>query len=298
MPVGFFSSSKGLCQVDPISPYLFVLGMEVLSALIRKAIDGGFIFGCRLRGKWGMEMNVSHLLFVDDTIIFYEARKEHLTHLGWILGWFEATFGLRINLAKSELIPVGEVEDIEEMVVELGCRVGDFLVKYLGLPLGAHHKALSMWDGVEERIRRRLAIWKRQYMSKGMRITLIKSTLASIPIYQLSLFRMPKLVVKRLDMEEDSVLWKGGGHGIFGVKDAYNLLVVPNVCAFPIKCIWEDKVSTKIAFFAWEATWGKILTLDRLQKRGWQLPNRCFLCGCEEENVNHILLHYIVVRTL
>ena len=41
-----------------------------------------------------------------------------------------------------------------------------------------------------------------------------------------------------------------GGHGIFGVKDAYNLLVVPNACAFPIKCIWVDKVTTKAAFFA------------------------------------------------
>ena len=59
-----------------------------------------------------------------------------------------------------------------------------------------------------------------------------------------------------------------------------------------------DKVPTKVAFFAWEATWEKILTLDRLQKRGWQLPNRCYLCGCEEENVNHILLHCIVVRVL
>ena len=38
--------------------------------------------------------------------------------------------------------------------------------------------------------------------------------------------------------------------------------------------------------------------MDRLQKRGWHLPNRCFLCGCEEENVNHILLHCIVVRVL
>ena len=54
----------------------------------------------------------------------------------------------------------------------------------------------------------------------------------------------------------------------------------------------------KLFFFAWEATWGKILTLDRLQKQGWHLPNRCFLCGCEEENVNHILLHCIVVRAL
>ena len=104
------------------------------------------------------------------------------------MAWFEAASSLRINLAKSELIPVGEVEDIEEMVVELGCRVGDFPIKYLGLPLRAHHKALSMWDGVEERTRRRLALWKRHYLSKGGRITLIKSTLASIPIYQLSFF--------------------------------------------------------------------------------------------------------------
>ena len=32
--------------------------------------------------------------------------------------------------------------------------------------------------------------------------------------------------------------------------------------------------------------------------RGWQLPNRCFFCGCEEENINHILLHCTVVRAL
>ena len=55
---------------------------------------------------------------------------------------------------------------------------------------------------------------------------------------------------------------------------------------------------TKVAFFAWEATWGEVLTLDRLQIRGLQLPNCCFLCGCEEENVNHIFIHCIVVRAL
>ena len=39
-----------------------------------------------------------------------------------------------------------------------------------------------------------------------------------------------------------------------------------------------------------------MLTHDRLQKRGLQFPNCCFLCGCEKENVNHILIHCIVVR--
>ena len=110
VPVGFFSSTKGLRQGDPLSPYFFVLGMEVLNALLRRAADGGFILGYKLRGGGRMELNVSHLLFADHTIIFCEARKENLTFLSWTLAWFEAASGLRINLAKSELIPVGEVE--------------------------------------------------------------------------------------------------------------------------------------------------------------------------------------------
>ncbi|RVW97276.1 hypothetical protein CK203_025870 [Vitis vinifera] len=102
----------------------------------------------------------------------------------------------------------------------------------------------------------------------------------------------------KISSEEDTVLWKGGGLDIFRIRETYNLLVAPNPLVFPKKSIWVDKVPTKVAFFAWEATWEKILTLDRLQKRGWQLPNRCYLCGCEEENVNHILLHCTVVRVL
>ena len=117
----------------------------MLSALLRRAADGGFILGYKLRGGGRMELNVSHLLFADHTIIFCEARKENLTFLSWILAWFEAASGLRINLAKSELILVGEVEEIEEMAVELGCRVGSLPTVYLGLPLGAYHKTLSMW---------------------------------------------------------------------------------------------------------------------------------------------------------
>ena len=95
--------------------------------------------------------------FADDTIVFYEAKKEHLTHLSWTLFWFEVAPGLRINLAKSEIFLVGEVEKVDVMAMELGCRVGS-LPSYLGLPLGAPNKALSVWDGVEERVRRRLAL--------------------------------------------------------------------------------------------------------------------------------------------
>ena len=72
----------------------------------------------------------------------------------------------------------------------------------------------------------------------------------------------------RISSEEDSVIWKGGGHGSFQIRDASKLLVAPSAITFPKKSIWVDKVPTKVVFFAWEATWEKILTLDRLQRRG------------------------------
>ena len=124
VPASFFPSTKGLRQGDPLSPYLFAMGMEVLDVLIRRAVEGGFLSGCNIRGGSGPPLNISHLFFADDTIIFCEARKDHLTHLNWILFWFEAASGLRINLAKSEIISVGEVVEMEELAVELGCRVG------------------------------------------------------------------------------------------------------------------------------------------------------------------------------
>ena len=57
---------------------------------------------------------------------------------------------------------------------------------YMGLPLGANRKVESVWDVGEERFRKRLALWKRQYISKGRRLTLIRSTLSNMPIYFMS----------------------------------------------------------------------------------------------------------------
>ena len=54
----------------------------------------------------------------------------------------------------------------------------------------------------------------------------------------------------------------------------------------------------KVTFFAWEASWGKVLILDQLQKMGHSLANRCFLCLSEVETVDHLLLHCAKTRVL
>ena len=197
-PTGFFGSSRGLRQGDPLSPYLFVLGMEALSVMIDKAAEGGFISGYMFKGRDNSVKQITHLLFADDTLVFCKDTEDQMTHLCWILAWFEALSGLKINLEKSSLLPVGRVEDVDGCALELGCKIGSLPTEYLGLPLGAKHKDTKVWDGVEERFRNRLALWKRQYISKGGRLTLIKSVLSNMPTYLLSLLRIPKKVKFRL----------------------------------------------------------------------------------------------------
>ena len=114
--------------------------------------------------------------------------------------WFEALSGLKANLEKSELIPIGRVENVEELADEFGYKVGNLPPStYLGMPLGAPFKYVGAWDGKEERFRKRLAMWKRQYISKGRRITLIRSTLSNLPIYFMSIFQLHRAVRMRLE---------------------------------------------------------------------------------------------------
>ena len=171
--LGFFQSSKGLRQGDLISLYLFVIAKETLSYFLKRAMNGGFLSACQVRGRGGEGIQVSHLLFADDVLIFCEASQDQVTYLCWLLMWFEAISVLRINLDKSELIPLGCVDNVKDLVVKLGCKVGSLPSSYLGMSLGATFKSMATWDEMEERFHKRLAMWKRQYISKGGRITLI-----------------------------------------------------------------------------------------------------------------------------
>ena len=181
--------------------------MEVFSILIEKATTEGFMTGYRFVGRNRETLHINHLLFVDDTLVFCKNSKEQLSSLYWILLWFEAYYGLRINLEKSVIMRVGEVDNVEQLALELGCKLGALPTTYLGLPLGSKQASINVWDGVEEKFCRKLATWKMQYISKEGRLTLIRSTMSNLLVYLMSLFWMARGVSSRLEKIQRDFLW-------------------------------------------------------------------------------------------
>ena len=198
-PVGFFGSSRGLRQDDPLSPLLFLLVMEVLSRILKKTEDSGLLRGFHVGPVNSIRVRISHLLFADDTILFCDASRDQLLAIRLALSCFQAFTGLKVNVEKSEIVPVAEVGNIDDLASILRCRVGSLPMKYLGMPLGTPYKTASIWNPILEKMEKKLSGWKRLYLFKGGRLTLLKSTLSSLPTYYLSLFTIPVAVAGRLE---------------------------------------------------------------------------------------------------
>jgi hypothetical protein len=206
---GFFGSLRGARQGDPLSPFLFVLVMEAFSRMISAIYSRGLISGFSVGSREHDRVEVSHLLFVDDTLVFCGVDASQISYMGALLVCFEAVLGLKVNLTKLVLVLVGSLEDVNQLADRLGCGTTNLPLKYLGLPLGASFKLKATWKDLEDLMARRLAHWKCLYLSKGGRVVLIKSTLSNMLTYLLSLFPILANVAKLIEKLQRDFLWGG-----------------------------------------------------------------------------------------
>ena len=90
---------------------------------------------------------------------------------------------------------------------------------------------------------------------------------------------------------DDKMCWKPNNSRGFEVGGYYRLLCPPNSVHFPWKIIWRSKILPIVAFFSWSIVLGRILTTDKLWKRGISVIDWCIMCKRNGENVDHLLLH-------
>nr|KAJ0191688.1 hypothetical protein LSAT_V11C800406980 [Lactuca sativa] len=169
-PTKEFPMSKGVCQGDPLSPYLFIIAMEGLSVAIRTACDKGIFKGVQIPGNGPI---LSHLFYADDALFIGEWSRANLKNLARILR----------------------------------C---DLPFDYLGVPVGANMNLKKHWKPIIKKFQSKLSLWKAKSLLFGGRLTLIKSVLGNLPTYFLSLFRAPVGVIEELEKIRRSFLWGGG----------------------------------------------------------------------------------------
>lgn len=109
---GFFNSTRGIRQGDPLSPYLFVLAMECLSRLLVSRYDAGTI-GYHPRTE---QVKVSHLMFADDVMIFFDGSSNSLHGISECLDDFPSWSGLHMKANKTELFTAG-LDQTESLTV-------------------------------------------------------------------------------------------------------------------------------------------------------------------------------------
>ena len=69
---------------------------------------------------------------------------------------FSGFTGLKVNVGKSEIVPVGNVNNLDALANILHCRVDSLPMKYLGMPLGTSFKTASFWNPILEKMEKKL----------------------------------------------------------------------------------------------------------------------------------------------
>ncbi|GKA98844.1 RNA-directed DNA polymerase, eukaryota [Tanacetum coccineum] len=166
-PTAEFPFFCRLKQGDPLAPLLFILVMESLHISVSRAVNDGVFKGLQIQGS----MSLSHLFYADDAVFIGEWSDDNLDNLIRILNCFHLASGLKINVNKSQVLGVGVPPDIvNQGASRIGCSVMHLPFEYLGVMVGDHI------------------------------LTLLKSVLGAVPIYNMSIYKTPKGVLYEMEM--------------------------------------------------------------------------------------------------
>ena len=201
-----FSPSRGLRQGDPISPYLFILGSEVLLRLINREVDQQRLSGVKASNT---APPISKLCYADDIILFCKAKSSELATLKVCLEKYCSWLSQSINIEKFGCFPSKGVSPqfINQVRCSWGLNILSNNTTYLGVPLFLSRSKNKDFRYIKERLDSKLSGWKSKNLSWSGKATLIKSVAQAIPAYAMSIIQLPKGLCEQLDESTRRFWW-------------------------------------------------------------------------------------------
>ena len=163
-PKGMITPTRGIRQGDPLSPFLFLLCTKGLHVLINDAATLGEITSfsfCRSRPK------LTHLLFVDDSLLFCRAAIEKCATVLNTLETYENVSSQKVNMNNTSLFfSKSTLEVMCHAIKEtLGVKEIHQYEKYLGLPSLVGRGKRESFNFLKERVWKKLQGWEGKLLS-------------------------------------------------------------------------------------------------------------------------------------
>ncbi|XP_056698192.1 uncharacterized protein [Spinacia oleracea] len=188
----------GLRQGDPLSPYLFVLCMEVFSASLRLAERQQLIHGISVSRN---APPISHLFFVDDSLLFLEVSPSACQQVTLVLDQFSKLSGQLVNYQKSFVKFSPNTPDDYRDFLSSSLRLGHrpHPGKYLGVQVDLGRSKTSSFNQLVDKIARRISNFASLRLSAAAKLVLINSVLVASISHVLSVFKIPQSACDRID---------------------------------------------------------------------------------------------------
>lgn len=207
---GYFRSTRGLRQGDPLSPYLFVMAMNCLSILLDKGAEEGK-FGYHHYCK---DSKLTHLCFADDLLIFCDGSLQSVKNILQIIQSFTDVSGLAVSITKTSFFSCGiKQPEIDRIISDTGITHGILPVRYLGIPLCTKKLSLENCEPLLQQVKKKVNNWSARSLYFAGRLLLINTVIAGISNFWCSTFTIPKKCIKQINSICGAYLWKGTSEG-------------------------------------------------------------------------------------
>lgn len=205
IPGNIIHNAQGLRQGDPLSPMLFILLMEVLHRLLKKAAQQGVLAP---PADQGIHHQCS--LYAYDVVIFSTPNVQDVITIKQVLDFFGNASGLKTNLQKSLIAPIScSQEQIDRIRNFFPAQLTEFPIQYLGLPLAVGRLRKVHFQPLIDKISNTIPTWKAQLMNKAGRLTVVKSVMSSICTQSLISLKVPDWILQEIDKRRQGFLWVG-----------------------------------------------------------------------------------------